>query len=562
MFTGGSGLRVNILGAGLAGLSAAITLSELNIKSNLISVQPSERAQSVMAEGGINGVLNTMGEDDKPENHMNDTLRAGVFLADPEAVKALTDEAPDILRWLHSKGVPFNMKGDTVIQRNFGGQKKKRTAFGKSSTGKILMTALIDETRKWEARGHVLRYPHHEFRKLILNENNECKGLLAYDTYNNKSMVFEGPVICCCGGFNGVFPGRTTGTTANSGQVQAILFDQGVEFSNLEMIQYHPTTFEIIGKRCLISEAARGEGGRLFVEKEGKPWYFMEEKYPEYGNLMPRDVVSRESYYVTHDPACGGQVYLDLTGLPEEKWQKAIPDLREELIDYMQIDPKKKPVPVEPGIHYFMGGISVDKNHRTNVKDLFAAGECACQYHGANRLGANSTLGAIFGGRVAARVLAEKLSEDASESVSEAGKNPTANIAYDPDNTDKNIKLCRHDESGDEDNKKNMDSESEFRDASPVFIEHVAKILFDSLGIVRVGSEMEAALSELNGLEKENSLNTAEKQRLNFAKAILMSALERRESRGAHTRSDFPDASEEYKRNIKAVYKKGRVIVE
>ncbi len=509
--------KVNIIGAGLAGLSAAISLAENNIASRLISVQPSERAQSVLAAGGINGALNTMGEDDSTENHMEDTLRAGVYIADPEAVRGMTKAAPGIITDMHRIGVPFNISDGKIIQRNFGGQKKKRTAYAKSSTGKMLMTALIDEARKYEINGLIERYPHHELAKILIKNTEsgkrECTGVTVADTYNRRQHTLAGKTILAFGGMNGLFPGITTGTTANSGEAAAIAFSAGIRFSNLEMIQYHPTTIGIAGKRCLISEAARGEGGRLFVTRDGKPWYFMEEKYPELGNLMPRDVVSREIWFVLHDPTCGDQVYLDMSHLSKEIWHDRLPDLREEVMHYLGIDPAKKPVPVDPAIHYFMGGIDVDICHRTNIAGLYAAGECCSQYHGANRLGGNSTLGAIYGGRAAARDLAETLTT--------AKENQGNTENFDGQGS----------------------AEVERPGAEAVLA--IGEILKESLGIVRDGEEMENGLEKLKRLEP--AANESEKRRLNLAEAILLSALYRKESRGAHYRRDYPEKNDAYR---------------
>ena len=514
--------RVNIIGAGLAGLSAAITLAQKNIAVNLISVQPSERAQSVLAEGGINGALNTMGENDTPSYHMEDTLRAGVYLADEEAVRGLTKEAPRIIRDLEQLGVAFNLQNEEIVLRNFGGQKKKRTAYARSSTGKIIMTALIDEARKYEAKGLITRYPHHALDALVLantsgksGENTDdraCSGVRIRDTFTERKQVFNGPVILAFGGMNGMFPELTTGTTANTGDALAQVFAQGVRLGNLEMIQYHPTTVKISGKRCLVTEAARGEGGRLYVLRDGQPWYFMEEKYPEFGNLMPRDVVSREIYFTRKDPSCEDLVYLDLTGLSEEIWKKRLPDLRAELIHYLGIDPRKSAIPVEPGIHYFMGGIDVDSRHRTNIANLYAAGECCDQYHGANRLGGNSMLGAIYGGRVAARTVAEVIktgtiaagSNTASEEV--CGKFP----------------------------------EQDDTEASPQIIFEIRDILMRAMGIVRNAEELKEAQEELWHLLDRNGLREREKKRIYLAQAIVAAALFRKESRGAHYREDYP----------------------
>ena len=209
-------MPINIIGAGLAGLSAAKTCAEAGIRVRLISSQPSERAQSNLAEGGINAALNVMGEDDSTENHFRDTMKGGCDLADPNMVRNLTQDAPDIVMEMDRLGVPFHRENGHMVQRNFGGQKKKRTAYAKSSTGKVLTTALIDAVRKYEVQGLVERYPHHRFEKLILR-NEAAAGVLVCDRYSGKETVMAGRVLMACGGMNGLFAGATTGTTANTG---------------------------------------------------------------------------------------------------------------------------------------------------------------------------------------------------------------------------------------------------------------------------------------------------------------------------------------------------------
>ena len=516
--------NVIIVGAGLAGLSAAVTLSEKNIPTTLISVQESQRAQSVLAEGGINAALNTMGEDDCPENHFEDTVRSACYIADEEAVKGLTDNAPKVVEKLISIGVPFNNQDGKLVLRNFGGQKKKRTAYSKSSTGKTIMNALIDEVRKYEARGLVNRFSHHEFRELILSDDKkECVGIRVRDNFNGEYSNHFGKVILAFGGMNGMFPEVTTGTYANTGDALAQVFSQGVELGNLEMIQYHPTTIGISGKRCLISEAARGEGGRLYIKRNGQKWYFMEDKYPEYGNLMPRDVVAREMYFVAHSDDCDDQVYLDMTELSKDIWKNRLPDLRKEIIHYKHKDPAKEPIEVEPGIHYFMGGIKVDAGHRTNMKNLYAAGECCCQYHGANRLGGNSMLGAVYGGMTAANTCA---SEQDLEGLEE-------------------IKILHNEEL--------------YIKPSSEFIYKLRDIMLKALGVVRSEKEIDAAIKSVDELI-ESDINEKELNRARLAKAILISAKIRKESRGAHYRSDYPDRIAEYKKETISVYK-GEVFI-
>ncbi len=512
--------KIIIIGAGLAGLSAAAALADRDIPCLLVSAQPSERAQSVLAAGGINAALDTMGEGDRVEDHEADTLRAGVMLADPEAVRHLAQGAPDVIRYLVKLGVPFNSRDGRLVQRNFGGQKKKRTCYAKSSTGKIIMNALIDEVRKHESRGLVTRYPHHELLGIV-RAGTGCAGARIRDSFSGEILLAEGPVILACGGLNGFFPGITTGTAANTGDAAARLFAQGVRFSCLEMIQYHPTTIGIAGKRCLVSEAARGEGGRLFAMRGGIRWYFMEEKYPELGNLMPRDVVSREMAFVLADPACGGQVYLDLTGLPDEIWTGRLPDLRDEIRHYLSLDPRKEPVPVDPGIHYFMGGIDVDADHRTNIPDLYAAGECCSQYHGANRLGGNSMLGAVFGGRTAAASAAEGPGAGGTE-------HPSASTGRGMEERFRDRRPAAEDPSG------------AYAPSSPAEAALLGKILSGALGIVRNGEALERGLASLREREAGTEPGTTDYCRLKLGEAMIRSALVRKESRGAHFRSDFP----------------------
>ena len=506
---------VNIVGAGLAGLSAAITLAEAGNPCRLISLQPSERAQSVLAEGGINAALNTMGEGDCTENHFADTMRGGVWLADPNAVANLTSHAPEILRWLEKLGVPFNRTDTDISLRNFGGQKLKRTAYARSSTGKIIMHALIDEARKHEENGLIRRFSHHEFL-LLLTGDNACTGVRVRDVYSGRLYDLHGAVLLCTGGMNGIFPCMTTGTTQNSGDVTATVFVQGVSLGNLEMLQYHPTTIGIPGKRCLVTEAARGEGGRLYIERGGQKYYFMEDRYPELGNLMPRDVVARTIYFVRREADTGDQVYLDMTKLPETVWRSKLSDLRSEMMHYLALDPKKTPIPVQEGIHYFMGGILTDEQHRTSMQYLYAAGECTCQYHGANRLGGNSMLGALYGGRRAAEtILHEALLPDADiYPVTEA--------------------------------------EPYAQPASPAFISEVCEILLSGLGIVRNEQYLTNALKRLVSVIANNP---REKSRLHLAEAMLKSALERRESRGAHYREDYPETRETYQKMTKAQFR-------
>jgi succinate dehydrogenase / fumarate reductase flavoprotein subunit len=513
-----------IIGAGLAGLSAAIAAAKQGMKSILVSAQASERAQSVLAEGGINAALDTKGEHDSIHEHYWDTLKGGCLLADPNAVKGLTSAAPKIVEMLKNLGVPFNRDGTLIDLRNFGGQRKKRTAYAKSSTGKMLMTALIDETRKYESCGLVERLPHHTFVELSLFRK-KCTGCFIRDRYTDEILFLSGAVILASGGLNGMFGGNTTGTTQNTGEVTATVFRQGLKMGNLEFIQYHPTTFFIQGKRCLISEAARGEGGRLFVLRNGIPWYFLEEKYPEYGNLMPRYIVTREMTAVCGRDDCGVQVYLDMTNIPNSVWENKLPDLKDECVHYLHIDPSREPMPVDPGIHYFMGGVLVDTAHRTNVKNVYAAGECCCQYHGANRLGGNSMLGAIYGGITAVKyVIAD----------------------YDPANSihqDRPIYGC------------SAETTAEY------YMEKLIGCLTKGLGVVRTEQRLLQSIKEIESLQKVKDMPVIIRDKMLLGLAMLKSALYRRESRGAHYREDYPHTNSIYYKTSTAYFNAANIIM-
>ena len=484
---------VNIIGAGLAGLSSALTLARKGVHVNLVSPMPSERAQSVMAEGGINAAMN---ENDTTREHYEDTLKGGAFIGEERSIEGLTNAAPSIVEELIKLGVPFNNENGKITLRFFGGQKKNRTAYSRSSTGKIVMSAMIEAVRKYEAEGLVTRFPHHVFELLDIGDNG-CKGVIIRDLYSLKAFRLNGPVIIATGGMNSLFPGLTTGTTVNTGDVTAYLYSIGVPLSNLEFIQYHPTTASIEGKRCLISEAARGEGGRLMILKGGNPWYFMEEKYPELGNLMPRDITAREIILNSEE----GFAYLDMTALPSDTWENKLSDMREEIISLLGTDPVKDYVKISPGIHYFMGGIYVNEDHGTSMDGLYAAGECACRYHGANRLGGNSMLGAIYGGRIAA-----------------------SNISYDEDLISE------------------VDQPYEYINFHAPSA--ITEPLVSAVGIIRDGRTMQKSLDTLMNIDTVD-FKTGDKRRLLLAQAILTCALSREESRGSHYRTDFPEKNDE-----------------
>ncbi|MBQ5833317.1 MAG: FAD-dependent oxidoreductase [Clostridia bacterium] len=514
--------QVLIIGSGLSGLSCAIELAEKGIRSTLVSPYPSERAQSVMAAGGINASL---GKDDFPEKHAEDTLKSGGNLAGKEAVLGLCSAAPEIVRWLERIGVVFSRdESGEVALRAFGGQSRNRTAYAGASTGKQIMTALIREARKYECKGIINRLLGRQFHSAFI-ENGQCYGAVLYNEKNCKlEPVYADAVVMATGGQNLLF-GKTTGSTQCDGYAAAKLYEQGARLKNLEFIQYHPTTVETPQKRMLISEAARGEGGRLYYMENGRRVYFMEELYGERGNLMPRDIVSKCIYDAP------SQVYLDIAFLGEKLIRERLFEVAEICSKYAGIDVTKESIPVYPSVHFFMGGLAVDRNHRTSIGNLYAVGESASRYHGANRLGGNSLLSAIYSGKIAARAIAE---------LPESHNTPDFS-AY----------LSEREDSL----SKSLASKSRF---SGVYIrQEIAKLMNDCLGITRTEEKLiegirsvDYYLSISDKLMYDSDISPyvgySVRPMLLLARAILTSALARKETRGAHIRQDYPERSEEY----------------
>ena len=522
-----------VVGAGVAGLTAAIKACDNGANVSLISPDYSERSQSVMAMGGINAALNTKGEDDSTNHHFTDTMNGGCEINNKKAVEMLTDDAPQIIDWLEKIGTSFSRdENGNVDLRNFGGQKKKRTAYAGSRTGKQIVTSLVNSCRKRESEGNIQRFVGYRFLSLIFSNKNECCGIncIHEDTQEIKSFIGNA-VIIATGGYNSVF-GKILGSTQNDGFTTAKLFTQGVTLANLEMIQYHPTTIMTPQKRMLISEAARGEGGRLFVIKDGKPWYFMKDFYPELADLMPRDVVSRSIFKVSD----GGKkdVFLDLRHLDEYTVKVKLDEVYEICEKYLNLNPLETPIPIFPAVHYFMGGIKTDETHKTNIKRLYAAGECSCQYHGANRLGGNSLLGAIHGGWISAEnAVLEK---------------PTGNIIN-------NIN-------------EELDSFNSYipKDKSlSDTLNEISQIMNESMGIYRNKDDLMAGLDRLDNLDTEVNAKYYDYLKVNLlivlSKASILSALARKESRGAHQRTDFPKSDDNYKKSICAMYDDGEIVI-
>ena len=525
--------QVLIIGSGLSGLSCAISLAEKGIASMIASPYPSERSQSVMAAGGINAAL---GKDDSPEIHAEDTLKSGCNIAGKEAVLGLCSAAPEIVKQLERLGVVFSREENgEVALRAFGGQSRNRTAYAGASTGKQIMSGLIRESRKYEASEVITRLLGRHFYSALIKDG-VCYGALLYNEKTCQTeTVYADAVVVATGGQNLLF-GKTTGSTQCDGYVAAKLYEQGARLKNLEFIQYHPTTVETPQKRMLISEAARGEGGRLYYVENGRRVYFMEDRYGERGNLMPRDIVSKCIYDAP------SQVYLDVAFLGEKLIHSRLPEVAEVCKKYVGIDITKASIPVYPSVHFFMGGIAVDRDHKTSIDHLYAIGECASRYHGANRLGGNSLLAAIYGGRIAARAIDKLPMNDTIPDFSECIAEQNAMIS--------NV----------------LESNSRF---SAVYVRNeIAKLMNDCLGITRTAEKMKDGISSVDyylsisdKLMYDSDVSPyvaySIKPMLLLARAILTSALERRETRGAHIRNDYPERSVEYELCSVCAYQNG-----
>ena len=516
-------MEVLIIGSGIAGMACAARLARQGIRAALVSPFLSERSQSVMAAGGINAVLSDNREGDTVESHTNDTLKGGSFLGGKRAVQGLCAHGEEIIRYLESIGTVFSVDEKNMpLRRAFGGQSHKRTYYCGSSTGKQIVSALVMELRRFEASGMVTRKLRCHFHSALIKDGVCCGAMLYDESSGQLENFYADALVAATGGQNALF-GKTTGSTLCDGYVAGKLFLQGAKLKNLEFIQYHPTTVETAQKRMLISEAVRGEGGRLFYAENGRRVYFMEEKYGEKGNLMTRDVVAREITMT------GKEVFLDISFLDKKTIDERLPEVRDICRKYKNLDIAKEPIPVSPSVHYFMGGLAVHMNHETDLKNLYAIGECASIYHGANRLGGNSLLSAIYSGHVAADEIAKR-----------------GGIGRFPDFT----VLLEHERSI---LKTGARSKSPF----PVMYirDMLAATMNQELGVARSGEALEEGIKNVDyyisvaeHINYDSSVNPYVNYSLpailSLAKAVLTCALSRRESRGSHFRRDFPDTEE------------------
>lgn len=539
--------KVIVVGGGLAGLMAVIKLAEAGYYVDLFSIVPVKRSHSACAQGGINASVNTKGEGDSPQIHFQETIHGGDYLANQPLVAGMCEKAPSYIYLLDRMGVPFNRTPEGLIDfRRFGGTQFHRTAFAGTTTGQQLLYALDEQVRRYEAEGFVQKFEGWEFLSAVMDEKQVCRGITAMNLTRTEGKAFKaGAVILATGGCGMIF-GRSTNSTACTGSAAGAVYQQGVWYANGEFIQVHPTAVPGEDKNRLISESARGDGGRVWTYKDGKPWYFLEEWYPKYGNLVPRDIATRAIFKVCRELKLGidgkDMVYLDVSHLPKKVHEEKLAGILDIYEKYVGDDPKKVPMKVFPSVHYTMGGIYIDQKHMTNMPGLLAAGECDYQYHGANRLGANSLLSCFYGGEVAAKTAGDYLKGKESEPAQTASRLFDSEVKRQEEINNRLLNL--------------RGKENPYQ-----LWEEMGKWMTDHVTVVRHNQKLKETDAKLKELQERyqnlnlNDMSHCVNQPLQFARqlwnmlvlarVITVGALLRDESRGAHYKPDFPERNDE-----------------
>ncbi|MFI4881224.1 MAG: succinate dehydrogenase flavoprotein subunit [Phycisphaerales bacterium JB064] len=451
--------RVIVVGGGLAGLAAAVRVAEAGLPVDLFSMVPVKRSHSVCAQGGINACNEVARQQGYSEyQHFDETIYGGDYLADQGPVLEMANFAPKVIDLLDRMGVPFNRTSEGQRDlRLFGGSLFKRTHFAGATTGQQLLYALDEQTRRYEASGQIRKYEFWEFLWPViegevngLEGDGRCVGIVAQDMRTMQIRAFRGAAVVMATGGCGLVFGKSTNSIICTGGAASRCYQAGAWYGNGEMIQVHPTAIPGADKCRLMSESARGEGGRVWVPRkkgdnrkpkdipENERWYFLEERYPKYGNLVPRDIATREIFDVCVNDGMGvngqNQVYLDLTHKDPDYLTRKLGGIMEIYEKFAGEDPRFTPMRIFPAVHYSMGGIwtqytpgnyspnaphgehkpgmvapidtqpgrgmalGAPNNMMTNIPGLYAFGEVNFAYHGATRLGANALLSCIFDG--------------------------------------------------------------------------------------------------------------------------------------------------------------------
>jgi succinate dehydrogenase / fumarate reductase, flavoprotein subunit len=520
---------VLIVGAGCAGMRAAIEAHDAGADVALLSKIHPVRSHSGSAEGGINAALGNASEDN-PEIHAYDTVKGSDYLGDQDAIQILCDEAPDDVYQLEHWGAVFSRTEDgRIAQRPFGAAGAPRTAYAADITGHVLVHVLYEQVMKREIR----TYEEFFAWRLVINDD-RCQGVIAWDLLDGglKSIGAK-TVILATGGAGRLYVG-TTNAYACTGDGMAMALDVGVPLKDMEMMQFHPTTLAPTG--VLITEGTRGEGAYL-VNSEGER--FLKRYAPNAMELASRDVISRaEQTEIDEGRGVDGNVLLDLRHIGADKILERLHGTRELSMVFAGVDPIYEPIPVRPGAHYHMGGVDTDVWGQTSVTGLYAAGECACvSVHGANRLGGNALMETItFGKRSGAHAADWALSHTTVEVPAAVETDAERDLKRLLDRTDGERPWSIRDE--------------------------LAQTMHENFGVFRREDQMERqgeivqslreryerVLVEDKGDVFNNDLTQALELGflLELADCMVVAGLARRESRGAHARPhDYPDRDDE-----------------
>jgi succinate dehydrogenase / fumarate reductase flavoprotein subunit len=569
--------KIIVVGGGLAGLMATIRVAEAGVPVDLFSIVPVKRSHSVCAQGGINAAKNQKGEGDSIAKHFDDTIYGGDFLANQPLVKRMCEAAPGIIDLLDRMGVMFNRTPEGLLDyRRFGGTLYHRTAFAGATTGQQLLYALDEQVRRHESEGKVQKYEGATFLSAVIDDSGVCRGICSMDLRSMEVTTHAADaVIFATGGIGAIF-GRSTNSVVCTGSAQSALFQQGVDYANGEFIQVHPTAIPGEDKLRLMSESARGEGGRVWVPKnpndqrpprtipEGERFYFLEEWYPKYGNLVPRDIATRAIHRIVYQEHLGlhgkAAVYLDVTHIPRETLDRKLEGILEIYEKFLGVDPHVEPMQVFPAMHYTMGGIWINgQDQATSVPGIYAAGECEYQYHGANRLGANSLVSCIFGGGLAGPAAVKYAAN------LQTGTEAVSSTVFENEKKrqqEKNQMLIS-----------NQGSENPitiWRELGDIMTEHVT--------VTRINKNLELADSKIRDLQaRYHKINLSDRtkwsnQTLNFARelenmlvlarVVTLGALQRNESRGAHYKPDFPERDDaNWLKTTRAKFSDGEIVL-
>jgi succinate dehydrogenase / fumarate reductase flavoprotein subunit len=569
--------KIIVVGGGLAGLMATIRVAEAGVPVELFSIVPVKRSHSVCAQGGINAAKNQKGEGDTPQKHFDDTIYGGDFLANQPLVKRMCEAAPGIIDLLDRMGVTFNRTPEGLLDyRRFGGTLYHRTAFAGATTGQQLLYALDEQVRRHESEGRVTKREGWTFLSAVIDEAGIGRGICAMDLRSMEVKTFVADaVIFCTGGIGAIF-GRSTNSVVCTGSAQSALFQQGVDYANGEFIQVHPTAIPGEDKLRLMSESARGEGGRVWVPRspaekrapksipEGERFYFLEEWYPKYGNLVPRDIATRAIHRIVYEEklGIGGQaaVYLDVTHIPRDVLDRKLEGILEIYEKFLGVDPREEPMKVFPAMHYTMGGLWVNgEDQATNVPGIYAAGECEYQYHGANRLGANSLVSCIFGGGLAGPAAVKY-----ARSIEKGADAIEANVFSRERKRQEEMNEALISQQGSE---------------NPITIwKELGEIMTEHVTVTRINKNLESADAKIKELQARfRQINLSDRTRwsnqtLNFARelgnmlilarVVTLGALQRNESRGAHYKPDFPERDDvNWLKTTRAKFSDGEILL-